>query len=575
MKWNVGTKIGAGFCAVLLAFILVGSVSYRTTNELIDASNLRKQSYDVLRAIDDLVSQIQDLVIGQRSYVITGDESYRQLSMSAATKAEQGLDRLRTLVEKDPAQKQRMQRLEPLVRERVTYGRDTVNAIVGQGVAAGEAMIKSGKGKGLMQRIREVADEMERDEEGRLDLRAEATDTNGWLARAAIFGGSLVGIVIALLAWLALTRNIARPLNDITSVASRVAVGHLDMKVPDYARDDEVGRLARAFSELVRSLQGLTAAAERIAAGDLRVSVTPRSKEDVLGNAYVRMADNLRTQIRTLVEGAAVLGSASSQIVTSTAQLASSAAESAAAVNETTTTVEEVRQTAHMASEKAQLVAGTAQRAAQISQQGRKSTEDMTGGIDRIRQQMGAIGASMMRLSEQSHAIAQVIATVEDLAAQSNLLAVNAAMEAAKAGDAGNGFGIVAQEVKSLAEQSRQATNQVRTILADIQKAASAAVLATEEGGKAVESGAGQTAVARDAIRTLFDSVTESAQAATQIAASSQQQLVGVDQVGHAMGSILEASNQNVASAKQLESAARELDELGQRLKRAVERYEL
>jgi methyl-accepting chemotaxis protein len=244
-------------------------------------------------------------------------------------------------------------------------------------------------------------------------------------------------------------------------------------------------------------------------------------------------------------------------------------------VNETTTTVEEVRQTAHMASEKAQVVAGTAQRAAQISQQGRKSTEDMTGGIERIRQQMGAIAASMMRLSEQSHAIAQVIATVEDLAAQSNLLAVNAAMEAAKAGDAGKGFGVVAQEVKSLAEQSRQATNQVRTILADIQKAASAAVLATEEGGKAVESGAGQTSVARDAIRTLYDSVSESAQAATQIAASSQQQLVGVDQVGRAMGSILEASNQNVASAKQLESAARELDALGQRLKRAVERYEL
>jgi methyl-accepting chemotaxis protein len=354
-----------------------------------------------------------------------------------------------------------------------------------------------------------------------------------------------------------------------------VAVGDLAARVPDHRREDEVGRLARAVSDMVRSLQDLTNAAERIASGDLRGTVTPRSKEDMLGNAFLSMSENLRGQIRIVVEGAAVLGSASSQIVTSTAQLASSAAESATAVNETTTTVEEVRQTAHMASEKAQLVAGTAQRAAQISQQGRKSTEDMTGGIERIRQQMGAIAASMMRLSEQSHAIGQVIATVEDLAAQSNLLAVNAAMEAAKAGDAGKGFGVVAQEVKSLAEQSRQATNQVRTILADIQKAASAAVLATEEGGKAVEAGAGQTAVARDSIRTLYDSVSEAAQAATQIAASSQQQLVGVDQVGRAMGSILEASNQNVASAKQLESAARELDDLGQRLKQAADRYEV
>jgi methyl-accepting chemotaxis protein len=575
MKWNVGTKIGAGFSILLVAFILVGLVSYRTTNELIDASDLRKQSYEVLRAIDDLVSQLQDVEIGQRSYAITGDESYRETSLSAAGKAERRMQALRELVRQDAVQAKRLDALEPLVRERLAYARDTVAAIVGQGVAAGEKMIRSGKGKALMHDIRAGAAEMEREELARLDRRAEATESNGWLARTAIVAGTLAALAIAAIAWALLTRAIARPLTEITSVAARVAVGDVEVKVPEYRRDDELARLARAFSEMVRSLQALAQGAERIAAGDLRVAVAPRSREDALGNAFLRMAENLRTQIRTVVEGSAVLGSASSQIVTSTAQLASSAAESAAAVNETTTTVEEVRQTAHMASEKAQLVAGTAQRAAQISQQGRKSTEDMTGGIERIRHQMDAIGASMMRLSEQSHAIAQVIATVEDLAAQSNLLAVNAAMEAAKAGDAGKGFGVVAQEVKSLAEQSRQATNQVRTILADIQKAASAAVLATEEGSKAVEAGAGQTAVARDSIRTLYDSVSEAAQAATQIAASSQQQLVGVDQVGRAMGSILEASNQNVASAKQLEAAARELDDLGQRLKRAVERYEV
>ncbi|HET7547276.1 MAG TPA: methyl-accepting chemotaxis protein [Usitatibacter sp.] len=575
MKWNVGTKIGVGFCILLVAFIVVGLVSYRTTNELIAASDLRKQSYEVLRAIDDLVSQLQDVEIGQRSYAITGDESYRETSLAAATNAEQALRNLRALVQADSPQAHRLDAIEPAARERIAYGRDTIAAIVGQGVAAGEKMIRSGKGKALMHQIRTGTREMEREELGRLDQRAEATEANGWLARTAIVAGTLAALAIAIIAWTLLTRAIARPLTEITSVAARVAVGDLDARLPDYRREDEVGRLARAFSELVRSLQALTQVAERIAAGDLRVEVSPRSRDDVLGNAFLRMAENLRTQIRTIVEGAAVLGSASSQIVTSTAQLASSAAESATAVNETTTTVEEVRQTAHMASEKAQLVAGTAQRAAQISQQGRKSTEDMTGGIERIRQQMGAIAASMMRLSEQSHAIGQVIATVEDLAAQSNLLAVNAAMEAAKAGDAGKGFGVVAQEVKSLAEQSRQATNQVRTILADIQKAASAAVLATEEGGKAVEAGAGQTAVARDSIRTLYDSVSEAAQAATQIAASSQQQLVGVDQVGRAMGSILEASNQNVASAKQLESAARELDDLGQRLKQAADRYEV
>jgi methyl-accepting chemotaxis protein len=132
---------------------------------------------------------------------------------------------------------------------------------------------------------------------------------------------------------------------------------------------------------------------------------------------------------------------------------------------------------------------------------------------------------------------------------------------------------VVAQEVKSLAEQSKQATERVRTILGDIQKATTAAVMATEQGSKAVDAGTRQTELAGESIQTLTGNVTEAAQAATQIAASSQQQLVGMDQVAVAMESIKQASTQNVASAKQLETAARGLSDLGHRLRQLVERY--
>ena len=388
----------------------------------------------------------------------------------------------------------------------------------------------------------------------------------------------VVGIVAVLLAVamaLLLNRVIALPLQELTAVAERITVGDLSVNVETDTRSDEVGVLARTFDRMTQSLRAMAGAAEQIAAGDLRSTIKPQSPNDVLGNAFARMSENLREQIRGLIEGANVLGSAASEIVASTAQLAASASESAAAVTETTTTVEEVRQTAQVASQKAKLVSDNAQKAAQISLSGRKSTEDVAAGMNRIRQQMEAIAASMVRLSEQSQAIGQIVATVEDLATQSNLLAVNAAIEAAKAGEHGKGFGVVAQEVKSLAEQSRQATNQVRTILGDIQKATGAAVMATEEGGKAVEAGTRQTEVAGGSIQALAGSVNEAAQAATQIAASSQQQLVGVDQVAGAMESIKQASAQNVAGAKQLETAARNLNELGQRLKQMVERYKV
>jgi methyl-accepting chemotaxis protein len=188
---------------------------------------------------------------------------------------------------------------------------------------------------------------------------------------------------------------------------------------------------------------------------------------------------------------------------------------------------------------------------------------------------MESIADSMVRLSDQTQTIGQVVTTVEDLAVQSNLLAVNAAIEAAKAGEQGKGFAVVAQEVRTLAEQSKQATTQVRGILADIQKATNAAVMATEQGSKAVEAGVKQFGQAGESIQALSNSVTEAAHAATQIAASSQQQLVGVDQVASAMENIKQASVQSVSSAKQLEAAAYNLKELGHKLKLQVDRYKV
>ncbi|UUZ74870.1 methyl-accepting chemotaxis protein [Polaromonas sp. P1(28)-13] len=396
--------------------------------------------------------------------------------------------------------------------------------------------------------------------------RAGVMDAQQRTGVAVVTFGGIVVFVIAATLFLVLG-SVTRPLAKLHEGIAIVGGGNLNHRLAITARD-EIGNLSRAFDEMTEKLKATTVSRDELGQGNavLQAEVAERK----------RVEENLRLLMQETQEVVNVLSSSVSEIVASTSQLAANASESAVAVSEITTTVEEVRQTAQVASQKAKLVSDSAQRAAQSAQSGRKSTEDVATGMTRIRQQMEAIAASMVRLSEQSQAIGRIMASVEDLAAQSNLLAVNAAIEAAKAGEHGKGFGVVAQEVKSLAEQSRQATNQVRTILGDIQKATTSAVLATEQGSKAVEAGSRQSEVAAESIRTLAAvSVTEAAQAATQIAASSQQQLVGVDQVAGAMESIKQASTQNVASAKQVEVAARNLDELGQRLKQMVERYKV
>ncbi len=284
-----------------------------------------------------------------------------------------------------------------------------------------------------------------------------------------------------------------------------------------------------------------------------------------------RAEENLKRVMLEIQNSVNILAPASAEILTTTTQVASGAAETATSVDETTTTVEEVKQTAQVASQKAQYVSDIAKKTAQASQTGKKSVDESVEMMNRIREQMGSIAESIVNLSEQSQMIGEIITAVSDLAEQSNLLAVNAAIEAAKAGEQGKGFAVVAHEIRSLAEQSKQATAQVRTILGDIQKATSTAVLATEQGSKAVETGVKQSAQTGESIRVLADSIVEAAQAATQIVASSQQQLTGMEQVIIAVSNIKQAMEQNVAGTKQTEKAAQNLHELGQKLKQLVE----
>ena len=234
-----------------------------------------------------------------------------------------------------------------------------------------------------------------------------------------------------------------------------------------------------------------------------------------------------------------------------------------------------MKHTSQISSQKARFVSEKAQAMTDISQIGRAAVGQTIEGMTSIRVQMATVAESILGLSAQSQAIGEIIATVDDLAAQSRLLAVNAAIEAAKAGEEGKGFSVVAQEVRTLAEQSKQATMQVRAILNEIQKATSSAVSATEQASRTVELGVKQSTAAADSIGSLADHVFAAAQAATQIAATSQEQFVGMDQVALAMENIKQASTQTAGSTSQADAAAQQLHELGQRLKTLVDRFKV
>lgn len=386
---------------------------------------------------------------------------------------------------------------------------------------------------------------------------------------------SLVAILLAALVFSLLARSLTRPMAGLVASAHKVAVGDVNAEIDPatLVRQDEVGVLARAFHDVMTSLRRKTRIAEQIADGDLTVADLAVSESDTLGGSFATMVDVLRRQQQLIKEGVAVLASSGSEIMASVSQLTSSVAETSSAVSETTTAAEEVKQTTYVSSPKAQQVSELGKRSVEVSLAGQRSVEDTIQGIEHIREQVQAISDMVLRLSEQGRAIGEIIATVNDLAEQSNLLAVNASIEAAKAGEQGKGFGVVAQEIRSLASQSKQATAQVRSILFDVQKAISSAVMATEQGSKAVEQGVALSRETGEAMQTLTESVTEVTEAAVQIAAASSQQLIGMDQVVDAMEHIREAAIQMSAGTQQTEKTVHDLQHLSRRLQEIVDFY--
>lgn len=382
----------------------------------------------------------------------------------------------------------------------------------------------------------------------------------------------IIALITAFIAafWIAL--SIIRPLKTAVEAIERLTVGDDAVEITTHS-NDEVGLLLKAMKSLSASSKKMSHQLLAVSGGDLTVEVQKRSDQDTLGIALATMVKNLKHIVGELKIEVNNLTTSSQEIVGSVSQVATGSAETAAAVAETTTSVEELKQTAHISNEKAKEVLQNAEHTMEIVNTSEKSLQTTIDDMEKINEKMHIISSGIVKLSEHSQTIREIIDTVNDLAEQSNLLAVNAAIEAAKAGEHGKSFAVVAGEIRTLAEQSKAATIQVRSILNDIQSSTSEAVLATEQGSKAVEKGVGQSAETSESMQKLTQSMTKVAQMADEIADSSGQQLIGVDQVTVAMSNISEAASQHVDNMKQIESAVFTLNSVGETLKQLISKY--
>jgi methyl-accepting chemotaxis protein len=326
---------------------------------------------------------------------------------------------------------------------------------------------------------------------------------------------------------------------------------------------------------IVNPLDAFMEFVERVGRGDLSGPPAASGRDELgrLGTTLNAMVDGLRQLARQSREATENLNAAAAEIRASTQQQAASVEEQLAAVQETAATVDEITHSGSQIGKRAQEVIASAQATAQTGSAGLKAVDETVRAMEQIREQAEAVAGNIVALSEKTQAIGEIIATVNDISERSHLLALNAAIEAAAAGEQGRSFAVVAAEMKTLADQAKEATSQVRSILGDIQRGINSSVMLTEEAVKRVAAGRERTDTTHGTISEISARIQESVQTFQQIVASTNQQQLGIEQVMGALQNIRQASQQTAAGTRQLDTAAANLTQLSGQLVGLADRY--
>ncbi len=341
-----------------------------------------------------------------------------------------------------------------------------------------------------------------------------------------------VGVLLSMLLGIFIARIISRPVKEVVA-----SIENADLNMQFRSdRKDEIGELQRAFDGFVASI-----------------------KDTLL----------------QVAEASSAVASASSEISSSTEQMAAGAQEQTSQAGEVASAVEEMTKTIVENSRNAATTAETAKDAKQAAEQGGSVVEETVTGMRRIADVVKQSAGTVQELGKSSDQIGEIIGVIDDIADQTNLLALNAAIEAARAGEQGRGFAVVADEVRKLAERTTKATKEIASMIKKIQSDTRGAVESMEEGTRQVDSGIKLADKAGSSLAEIVGISQKVTDMVSQIAAASEQQSSASEQISKNVEAISSVTNQSAAGVQQIARAAEDLNRLTENLQRLLGKFQL
>ena len=589
---RIQNKLFAGFAAIIALVVLLLWLTYAALQSLVDANRWDRHTAEVLLSVTALDNNLLETRARLRTFWYSGAvadaETARQAlpSLTAAVRVPQ------QLTQDNPSQQQRFARLsadldnwrqntfEPLLRLRETGNLSPAQLANEPLVTALSTQVSN-----LRQQIQGIGDEERRLSAQRAGHTEQVRDQLTW---TLVAGGAFCVLLAALIAWL-LSHHLLRSIRRLTDTVARISAGDSGARVEVQGRD-ELAQVGLAFNQMAQQIQDdhareqalmqrlradvddLLGVVNRAAAGDLtgRTSVSGDDAIGQLARGLSKMIEDLRGMIAKVQRAGIQVTSSTTEIAASSRQQEATSIEQAQTSVEVLSTTREIAANANALVRTMEEAVQVADETTQGAEQARSSLASMDGTMQRMVAATDSINAKLAALSEKSSHINKVLTTITKVADQTNLLSLNAAIEAEKAGEAGRGFSVVATEIRRLSDQTTAATDDIEQMLKDMNSAVSASVMGMDKFSEEIRRSVQEVASVSDQLAEVIEDVQKLPARFDIVLEGMQSQAVGAGQIAETITQLNDSTQQTTEALKATSEAVQYLQQAAQDLQSSV-----